>query len=86
VTIQIIISICHADAANALLLPLPPPRCHPISKRAAATTKIVLLPSCRLCHQAGCCRHAAAAATSATTLPTPRYHCLKNIKKSNTID
>jgi hypothetical protein len=44
-TIKIIISICHAAAANAPLLPLPPPRCRRISKCAAATAKIALPPS-----------------------------------------
>jgi hypothetical protein len=78
-TIKIIISIHHAAAANAPLL-LPPPRCHQISKHAAATAKFALLPSCRLCPQAGHRHHAAAATTSAATLPMPSYHCLQNIK------
>jgi hypothetical protein len=34
----------------------------------------------------GCRRRAAAIATSAATLPMPRYHCLQNIKKCDTID
>ncbi len=78
--IKIIISIRHASAANAPLLPPPPPRCRRISKRAAATAKIALPLSCRLCHQAGHCHHAAAAATSANARQPPRYHCLQNKK------
>jgi hypothetical protein len=65
---------------------LPPPRCHCISKRAAATAKIALPPSCRLRCQAGRHCHAAATTTFAAVLPLPRYHCLQNKKKCNTID
>jgi hypothetical protein len=78
VTIAIIVRICHAAAANAALLPLPPPRCRRTFKCAAATAKIAVPPSCRLRRQAGRCRHAATAATSAAALPPPRYHCLQN--------
>jgi hypothetical protein len=74
---KIIVSICHAAAANALLLPLPPPPSHRISKSTAATAKITLLPSCSLHCQAGRRCRAATAATSATALPPPRYHCLQ---------
>jgi hypothetical protein len=77
VTIKIIVNIRHAAAANATLLPSLPPHCHHTSKCTAATTKIALLPSCRLCRQAGRCHRAAAAATSAAALPPPRYHCLQ---------
>ncbi len=59
----------------------PPPQCRCTSKRTAATTKIALLPSYRLCRKACGRYHAAAAATSAATLPPPSYHCLQNIKK-----
>jgi hypothetical protein len=76
--IKIIISIRHAAAANAPLLPLPPPHCCRISKHAAATTKIALPPSCHLCHQAGCRHRAAAAATSTNARQLPHYHCLQN--------
>jgi hypothetical protein len=85
VTIKIIISIGHAAAANTPLLPPPPPRCCRISKCAAATAKIALPPSCRLCRQAGRRYRAAAAATSANEWQPLRYHCLQN-KKCNTID
>jgi hypothetical protein len=71
VTIKIIISTHHAAASNAPLLPLPPPRCCRISKRAAATAKIAFLPSCRLRRQAGCRNHAPAAATSANAWQPP---------------
>jgi hypothetical protein len=81
--IKIIISICHAIAANAPLLPPPPPRCCLISKRAAATAKIALLPSCRLRRQAGHRHRAAATATSANARQLPRYYCLQN--KENVI-
>jgi hypothetical protein len=80
VTIDIIISIRHAAAANAPLLPLPPPGCRRISKRAAATAKIALPPSCRLRHQAGHRHRAAAAATSVNARQLLRYHCLQNKK------
>jgi hypothetical protein len=76
-TIKIIVSICHAAPTNAPLLPLLPPPSHRVSKSADATAKFALLPSCRLYRQAGRWRHAAAAATSATALPPPRYHCLQ---------
>jgi hypothetical protein len=79
--IKIIISTHHSATANTPLLLPPPPRCHCISKRGPAATKIALLPSCRLRRQGGRHRHAATVATSAVTLPTPRYHCLQNIKK-----
>jgi hypothetical protein len=78
VTIKIIISIRHAAAANAPLLPLPPLHCCRISKHAAATAKIALPPSCRLCRQAGCRHRAPAAATSANAWQPPCYHCLQN--------
>jgi hypothetical protein len=80
-TIEIIISTRHTAAANTLLLLPPPPHRRRISKHAPATAKIALLPSCRLRHQVGCRCRAAAATTSAATLPTPQYHCLQNIKK-----
>jgi hypothetical protein len=86
VTIKIIISKRHAATANTPLLPPLPPHCHRISKRAAATAKIALPPSCHLHRQAGRCHHAAAAATSANAWQLPRYHCLQNNKKCNTID
>ncbi len=79
-TIKLIISTCHTATANTPLLLLPPPCCRHISKRAPATTKIALPPSCRLHPQAGCHCHAATTATSAAMLPTPCYHCLQNIK------
>jgi hypothetical protein len=84
-TIAIIVSIRHAAAANTALLPLLLPRCRRTSKCAAATAKIALPSSCRLCRQAGRRRCAAAAATSATALPLLCYNCLQN-KKGNTID
>ena len=68
-TIKIIVSIHHTAAANAMLLPPLPPRCRRTSKCTAATAKVGQL--------VGRCR-AAAAATSATRLPSPCYHCLKN--------
>jgi hypothetical protein len=77
---KIIVSILHAAAANTLLLPLPSPRCSCTSKHAAATAKIALLPSCCIRCQAGRRCRAAAATTSAATLPLPRYHCLQNKK------
>jgi hypothetical protein len=80
VTIKFFVSIRHAAAANAPLLLPPPPCCCRISKRAAATAKFALLPSCCLRCQAGCHLRAAAAATSAATLPSPSYHCLQNKK------
>jgi hypothetical protein len=68
--------------------PLPPPSslphqlssslCRCISKRAAATAKIALLPSCRLCCQAGRRHRAPAATTSANAWQLPCYHCLQN--------
>ncbi len=76
-TIETIVSICHAANAKATLLPLLPSCCRRTSKCATATTKNALLPSCRLHRQAGHCCRAAAAATSAATLPLPRYHCLQ---------
>jgi hypothetical protein len=77
-TIKFIGSICHAATTNTTLLPPPPSRCPSTSKRAAATAKIVLLPSCHLHRQAVHRHRAAAATTSATTLPLPCYHCLQN--------
>jgi hypothetical protein len=84
--IKIIISIRHAAASNAPLLPPPPPQCYRIFKRAAATAKITLPPSFRLCCQAGCRHCAPAAATSANAWQPPRYHCLQNKLKRNTIN
>jgi hypothetical protein len=78
VTIKIIISIRHAAASNAPLLPPPPPGCHRISKRAAAIAKNCASTICRLRRQAGHCRHAATAATSANAQQLPCYHRLKN--------
>jgi hypothetical protein len=80
VMIKIIISIRHAAAANAPLLPPPSPHCRCISKRAAATAKIALPSSCRLCRQAGRRHCAAAATTSANARQLPRYHCPQNKK------
>jgi hypothetical protein len=80
-TIKIIISMRHAADSNAPLLPPPSPRCCRISKRAAATAKIALLPSCRLRHQAGCRHRAPAATTAANAWQPPRYHCLQNKKR-----
>jgi hypothetical protein len=77
-TIKIIISIRHAAASNAPLLLLPPLCCCHISKRAAATAKIALPPSCRLHRQAGHRHRAPATATSANAWQLPHYHCLKN--------
>ena len=85
-TIKIIVSIRHAAATNAPLLPLPPPPSYRISKSAAATAKIALLPSCHLHRQAGHRCRAAVAATSAAALPPLRYHCLQILKKCNTIE
>ncbi len=85
VMIKIIISIRHAAASNAPLLPPPPPRCRLISKRAAATAKITLPPSLRLGHQAGHHHCAPATATFANARQPPRYHCLQNKLKMNTI-
>jgi len=64
-------------ASNACSQPPPLRRCC-ISKRAPATAKITLLPSCRPRRQAGrhCC--AATATTSAAMLPILHYHCLQN--------
>jgi hypothetical protein len=85
--IKIIISICHAAATNApLFLPPSPPQCRCISKGAAATAKITLSPSFRLHHQAAHRHRAPAAATSANARQPPRYHCLKNKLKRNTIN
>jgi hypothetical protein len=84
--IKIIISICHAAASNALLLLPLLPQCHRISKRTAATAKITLPPSFRLQRQAGRCHHAPAATTSANARQPPRYHCLQNKLKRNTIN
>jgi hypothetical protein len=81
VMIIIIIIICHAAASNALLLPPPPPRCRCISKRAAATAKIALPPSCCLCCQAGRRHCAPATATSANARQPPRYTAYKMNKK-----
>ncbi len=78
VTIKIIISIRHAAASSAPLLPPPPPHCCRISKHAAATAKITLLPSFHLRCQAGRRHHAPAAAPSANARQPPRYHCLQN--------
>jgi hypothetical protein len=80
VTIEIIISTRNTAAANTLLLLLLPLRCHRISKRAPATAKTALPPSCHLRRQAGHRRRTATTSTSAATLPTLRYHCLQNIK------
>jgi hypothetical protein len=84
--IKIIISIRHAAASNAPLLPPPLPRCRRISKRAAATAKITLPPSFRLSRQAGRCHHAPAATTSANERQPLRYYCLQNKLKRNTIN
>jgi hypothetical protein len=86
VMIKIIISIRHAAASNAPLLLPPPPQCRRISKRATATAKIMLLPSFRLCRQAGHRHPAPAAATPANARQPPRYHCLQNKLKRNTIN
>jgi hypothetical protein len=84
VMIKIIISIRHTAASNALLLPPPPPRRHRISKCAAATAKIMLLPSFRLHRQAGRRHCAPTTATSANAWQPLRYHCLQNKLKRNT--